>query len=78
MGVELSGRDARMAQELLHDTQIGAALQKMGREAMPQAVGMQPLDAHVPSVALDERMDRLARDSAADRKSTRLNSSHLR
>ncbi len=35
MGVELGGRQCRMAQELLHDAQIGATFEKVRGRAMP-------------------------------------------
>jgi len=36
--VDLGGADRGVAEELLHDAQVGAALQHVGRERVPEAV----------------------------------------
>ena len=36
MGVDLRGRDIGMAEQCLHDAQIGAVLQQMARKGVPQ------------------------------------------
>ncbi len=38
VGVELRGGQAGVAQQLLHDTQVGTALEQMGGRAVPQPV----------------------------------------
>ncbi len=39
MGVDLRGRDVGMAEQLLHRTQIGAALQQMAGESVTEHMG---------------------------------------
>jgi hypothetical protein len=38
MGVELGGRQRRVAEQFLHDAQVRAALEQMGGRAVPQPV----------------------------------------
>jgi hypothetical protein len=38
MGVDLGGRDVGMAEHRLHGAQVGAVLQQVGGEAVPQDV----------------------------------------
>src|SRR5208337_5421631 len=62
MGVNLRGRDVGMAEHLLHRAQIGAALQKMGREAVSERVWADPIESRVtggPSLeSLEESLAR--------------------
>ncbi len=47
--VSLRGREAGMAQKFLNGTKICTALQQVRREAVPQAMGTQPLgDCRLP------------------------------
>ena len=39
--VELRRRDARVAEQLLHDPDVGAAREQVGREGVPEAVRRQ-------------------------------------
>src|SRR5260370_33249423 len=55
MRINLGGRDVAMAEHLLHRAQDRAALQQMGRVAMPQRVRAHPTQTSIalgPSLAL--------------------------
>ena len=52
MGVELRGGDARVPQQLLHDAQVGTALQQVRGKGMAQGVGMQPLATGIDAAIL--------------------------
>ena len=43
MSIDLGRRDVRMAQQLLHRSQVTTGLQHMAGEGMPKQVGMQSL-----------------------------------
>src|SRR5271156_3383158 len=47
MGVNLRGRDVAVTEHLLHGAQIGAALEQMRGEAMPQRVRAYPCEARI-------------------------------
>src|SRR5690348_12530940 len=46
MRVALSGRYVGMPEQRLHTPEVGAALDKMGREGMPQDMGRQPFGVY--------------------------------
>lgn len=61
MGVDLSGRDALMTEELLDATEIGASLHEVRRERMAQEVRVEvPPDASTDRVATEELPEGLA------------------
>ena len=43
VGVDLGGGEVGVAEHLLHRAQVGAALEQVGREAVAQRVGRDPL-----------------------------------
>ena len=62
MGVDLGGRDVRMAQHRLHGPQVRAVVQQMGRERMAEHMGADPLrrNASFERVCLDQTPEVLA------------------
>ena len=44
VGVDLGRAKAFVAEELLHDTEVGAAVQQVGREAVAEGMGMGGLE----------------------------------
>ena len=57
--VELRRGDVGVAQQLLHDAQVGTALQHVRCEAVAQRVRVQPVDAHHCARLGHERMQSL-------------------
>ena len=50
VGVDLGGRDVGMAEHRLDRAEVGPVLEQVGREAVPQHVGRDRLDAGRPGV----------------------------
>ena len=66
--VDLGGRDRGVAEQLLHDPQVGALLEQVRGERVAQHVRRDGLlDAHRGRVVAHEAEDALARDAAAAR-----------
>ena len=60
MGVDLRGGEVAVAEQHLNDPQVGAVVQQVGRESMPQGVRREWLvDLGEPRVALDDVPERL-------------------
>jgi len=54
VGVDFGGADGGMTEEFLDDTQVGAVLQQMGGEAVPEHVGGDvPLHARATDAVFD-------------------------
>src|SRR5438045_7245191 len=67
VGVYRGGGDVRVAEQKLHDAEIGAVVEQMSREGVPQRVRRQRRtgDARAHSVALDQLPKRLAAQRTA-------------
>src|SRR5208282_4635520 len=58
MSVNLRGRDVAVAEHLLHGAQIGAALEQMRGEAMPQGMRADPSEARLAAGPSFERLEK--------------------
>ena len=57
--IELRGRNAGMAEQFLHDSEVRATLQEVCGEGVSQGVGVHPIDSHNAPVALHNGVDGL-------------------
>src|SRR5438477_4013863 len=68
VGIDGGGGDIRMSEQLLHDAQIRAALEQVGRERMPERVRVDPGgDAGAAGVPAQDLPPAHARERAAAR-----------
>src|ERR1700735_3461944 len=58
MSVNLRGRDVAMTEHLLHGAQVGAALEQMRGEAMPQCVRADPCESRIVGGPSFERLEK--------------------
>jgi hypothetical protein len=64
MGVDLRGRQAPMSEQVLDAPEVGAAIEEVGGEAVPEGVGARArVEAESDQVILEESTDASRRES---------------